>query len=184
MNLLASRGINKIHSKDDPIPVIYFGFPLLHSTRQRSSFFAEFIHKLESTALLHSTRNVSTLGRGTIATSLILSKCWYVLRVTPVTLSDLQKIRSVVSRFINKKIFPKIRWDVITAPKINGGFGVIDPTVQHKALVFRWVGPILFTRDRASSIHRYITANIQNQCSSDNINITLLFPQLRLSPRF
>lgn len=184
MNLLASRGIHKIHSKEDPFPVIYLGFPLLHSTRQRSYFFADFIHKLESTALLHSTRNVSILGRATIATSLILSQCWYVLRVTPVTLSDLQKIQSVVSRFINKKIFPKLSWDVITAPKINGGLGVIDPTVQHKALVFRWVDPILFTRDRASSIHLYITAHIQNRCSSDNINITLLFPQSRLSSRF
>ncbi|KAG1468931.1 hypothetical protein G6F56_003553 [Rhizopus delemar] len=184
LSLLASNHIPAIHSRDDSQPIIYLGFPMILSRQQRVNFFSEFIQKLHATLSIHSSRSISLLGKATIANSLVLSKCWYVLRVTPVSTAELKQIQSVISNFINIKIFPKLSWQTISASKKLGGLGVLDPSIQQQALIFRWLDPILFNRDCTCSIHQYIAAHLQNKLRSHNLNVPLLFPTSRTSTNF
>lgn len=157
---------------------------MILSRQQRVNFFSEFIQKLHATLSIHSSRSISLLGKATIANSLVLSKCWYVLRVTPVSTAELKQIQSVISNFINIKIFPKLSWQTISASKKLGGLGVLDPSIQQQALIFRWLDPILFNRDCTCSIHQYIAAHLQNKLRSHNLNVPLLFPTSRTSTNF
>jgi hypothetical protein len=43
--------------------------------------------------------------------------CWYVFRVTPISTAELKKIQSIISHFINVKIFPKLNWQTISVSK-------------------------------------------------------------------
>ncbi|KAI9247041.1 hypothetical protein BY458DRAFT_494659 [Sporodiniella umbellata] len=48
--------------------------------------------------------------------------------------------------------------------------------MQQKALVFRWVEPILFKRRKTAKVHQYVALHLQNVLESDNLNTSLLFP--------
>jgi hypothetical protein len=131
---LLPLGVDKIWCKQDAEPIIYLGLPLVQSITQRESFFVSFLGNLKTTAELHSRRSLSILGRATVANSLILSKCWYHVRVLPLTKKQLASIRSVIQSFISGSVFPPISWRIMTAPKKAGGLGILDPELQQCAL--------------------------------------------------
>ncbi|CEP16721.1 hypothetical protein [Parasitella parasitica] len=122
--VLTSMNIMHLHSVKDEDPLIYLGFPLIQSRLQRVNFVEVLITKLKVAVQLHSTRSLSVVGRATVLNSLILSRIWYVLRVTPLTLADFQQLRSTAIQFLRKNIFLVIPWRVWTLPRAQGGLGV------------------------------------------------------------
>ncbi|KAK4522014.1 uncharacterized protein ATC70_004553 [Mucor velutinosus] len=164
---LAEIHINHLHSVEDDVPLIYLGYPLVQSRLQRVNYMASLITKTKIATQIHSIRSLSVVGRATVLNSLLLSKLWYILRVTPSTLADFKQLRSLAIQFLRKNIFPVIPWKVWTHPKDQGGLGVID--FQASALYFRWLQPLLVydqsTVDShpVSSLLSYHLRNV-NQC--------------------
>ncbi|KAG0782877.1 hypothetical protein G6F21_010864 [Rhizopus arrhizus] len=180
---LTDMNIPRIHLPTNPDPIVYLGFPLIQSSLQRRTFMSQFTNKIKQIALLHSTRSLSILGRATIVNSLILSMCWYLFRVTPITKADISKIRSVVSKFMNQGIFPRIKWTILTLPKHLGGLNLIDPHIQQAALYFRWIQPLLVTRQRSrpSKVTRLLRIHLKNTYNTQHHEIPLLFQDGRKS---
>ncbi|GAN09494.1 hypothetical protein MAM1_0271c09024 [Mucor ambiguus] len=103
---LVNLNIHYLHTASDPKPLIYLGFPLTQSTLQCTNSMAALIQKLRKTLQPHFCRSVSVLGKATIANKLLLSKCWYILRVIPLIQKGIQQITSVAIQFLKKGIFP------------------------------------------------------------------------------
>ncbi|KAI8091281.1 uncharacterized protein B0P05DRAFT_462859, partial [Gilbertella persicaria] len=80
-------------------------------------FFSSFIGSLKAVADSYASRNLSVLGRATVANMLILSKCWYLLGVTPVTKAILQSIKTVITSFVTHGIFPGLSWKLMITPR-------------------------------------------------------------------
>jgi hypothetical protein len=119
-------------------------FPLIQSRiQQRVNYVGFLLKKVKTADQIHSTRSLSVVGKATVLNSLILSKLWYILRVTPLTVEDIRLLRSLAIQFLWKNIFPVIPWSVWTLPKTSGGLGVIDIQIQASALYFRWLQPFL-----------------------------------------
>jgi hypothetical protein len=123
--------------------VIYLGYPLYTSTAQRDSYLAALLRKINTACVLHSHRSLSVRGRATIINSLILSKLWHVLRLTSVPRAFLEKVKSVVSAFLTRRMFPRISLATLCLPRSLGGLGVLDPITQQNALQLRWILPLL-----------------------------------------
>lgn len=110
---------------------------MLQSVQQQRNFIGSFINNLKLSVAPHMTRSLSVVGKATVLNSLILSKCWYLLRVTPFTKQDLRQIAPVAIQLCRSNIFPVIPWSVWTAPKHLGGLGVSDPQAQYHTLFLR-----------------------------------------------
>ncbi|KAK4517578.1 COP9 signalosome complex subunit 2 [Mucor velutinosus] len=115
----------------------------------------------------------------TVLNSLVLSKCWYVLRVTPFAQSNVQAIRSICTKFLRKGIFPVIPWATWTKPKPLGGLGVLDVALQQSALYFRWVQPLLHPSDSPHILDLLLVMLVNKQNQSAHEQVPLLFPLTR-----
>ena len=96
------------------------------------------------------------MGRATVLNSLILSKLWYMLRITPLTATDFKQLRSVAMQFLRRRsIFAVILWNnVWTLSKaLQGGLGVINIQLQSSVLYFRCVQPLLTLDQQAIDNH-------------------------------
>ncbi|CEP19709.1 hypothetical protein [Parasitella parasitica] len=181
LTALAPFDISQIWTTRETEAITYLGDPLSQGVRQRQLFFGIFIQDLRQTAELHSRRGISLYGRATIVNSLIVSKCWYVFSVLPTTMEFLRNIRSIITAFVNTNITPSISWDLMVTDKSKGGLGIIDVFAQQKALYYRWLDPILFSRVQSTSIANYIRLHVQNHLLSPVLDIGLLFPTARSS---
>ncbi|KAK4519269.1 uncharacterized protein ATC70_009501 [Mucor velutinosus] len=180
--LLAQIHINHLHSVEDDVPLIYLGFPLVQSRLQRVNFMGSLVTKIKIATQIHSTRSLSVVGRATVLNSLLLSKLWYILRVTPLTLADFKQLRSLAIQFLRKNIFPVIPWSVWTLPKEQGGLGVIDIQLQASALYFRWLQPLLVYDQSTIDAHpvsSLLSHHIRNVNNCQFHQIPLLFPSSR-----
>ncbi|KAI9361390.1 hypothetical protein BD770DRAFT_310425, partial [Pilaira anomala] len=140
---LEALQIHKLVSATDPEPVIYLGLPMIQSVRQRTNFVHSMVQKLKTALQPHLSRSLSVVGKATVLNSLILSKCWYIFRVTPLTQKDLKLLTSVGIQFCKVQTFPAIAWSIWTGPTRRGGLGVLDPRNQYLALSLRWLLPLL-----------------------------------------
>lgn len=142
---LNSYHITSWHDCLSSNPVIYLGFPLFTSTNQRNIFLDSFLEKIQISCDIHSQRALSIRGRATVLNSLILSKLWHVLRVVSVPTSFFKSVQSIISKFINFHIFPKISFSTACLSRSQGGLGLLNPFIQQMALQLRWLHPILST---------------------------------------
>ena len=110
INALTDIKITKFTTVDDTVPVIYLGFPLIQSIRQREVFMARLLENLRTSVKIYNTRSLSVVGKATVLNSLLLSKCWYLIRVTPLPINDIQAIVSIATQYLRKGIFPVIPW--------------------------------------------------------------------------
>ncbi|KAG1123853.1 hypothetical protein G6F42_010167 [Rhizopus arrhizus] len=179
---LEEMHIHKLHTRHDEAPIVYLGFPLIQSTVQRTNHINMIVDKLKAATTLHATRSLSVVGRATVVNTLLLSKCWYILRVTPLTQQDLHKITSVMIQFLRRGIFPAIPWSTWTLPKAQGGLGVLDVPTQYMALYFRWGQPLVTTSSTSAATDPLINMLIQHvkhHNRTDYHQIPLLFPTTR-----
>lgn len=140
---LLQHNITVWHDARSPAPIRYLGFPLYSSITQRNVFLEQLLEKVRQGCLIHQQRGLSVRGRSTVLNSLILSKLWHVLRVVTVPVSFFNSINSVISSFINFRIFPRISVTTACIPRSQGGLGLINPQLQQSALQLRWLRPLL-----------------------------------------
>ncbi|KAG1472192.1 hypothetical protein G6F56_001689 [Rhizopus delemar] len=182
-SMLTDMNIPEIHLPTNYDPIVYLGFPLIQSSLQRKTYNTKLIAKIQQQMSLHSTRSLSRLGRATIANSLILSMYWYLFRVPPFTSTEVNKIRSVISKFINQSIFPRIKWSTLTLSKKEGDLNILDLHLQQSALMFRWIRPLL-QEDQPpdTKVLNFLRIHIHNSFDSTHHTIPLLFQEGRRRP--
>jgi hypothetical protein len=110
-----------------------------------------------------------------------MSKCWYVFSVLPLPLEFLRNIRTIIASFVTLYIQPVISWDLMVTSRSRGGLGVIDLFAQQKALIYRWLDPILFERPNIPSISNYVRLHLPNHMNTTILDMGLLFPAARSS---
>lgn len=122
----------KWHDENSPSFEKYLGYPIPVSRKHVDLFFDSLLIKIRTCFQIHSQRNLSILGKGTITNSLALSTLWHVLWVFHPSIGWMAKLRREVTQFmcINK---PKPSWFTICTPRLLGGLGVIDPQIQATA---------------------------------------------------
>ncbi|KAG1278745.1 hypothetical protein G6F66_012016 [Rhizopus arrhizus] len=114
-----SPPITSWHDKSALSPLIYLGYPI------------------------HSQRSLSIRGRVTVLNTLIYFKLWHILRVVPLTTTQLASFRSLGSAFLKNYRFPRIAYTALVPSRNVGGLGTLDPFVQQLTLRWRWVLPLL-----------------------------------------
>ncbi|EPB86238.1 hypothetical protein HMPREF1544_06966 [Mucor circinelloides 1006PhL] len=176
---LTDMNITKFTTNVDTNPMIYLGFPLIQSYQQREVFLGGLLNDLRTYVKIHSQRNLSVVGKATVLNSLILAKCWDVLRVTPFPQSSIRAIQSVCSQFLRKGIFPTIPWTTWIKPKLVGGLGVLDVAQQQSALYFRWLQPILHPSDSPKIVDLMLVMLVNKQNQSAHVHVPILFPTTR-----
>lgn len=171
--------ITHLQSVEDNEALMYLGFPLIQSRIQRINYIESLLTKMKATIQIYSTRSLSVVSKATVLNSLILSKLWYILRVTPLTVEDFRQLRSLAIQFLKKSIFPVIPWKVWTLPRTQGGLGVVDIQIQASALYFRWLQPLLtYTQHTIDShpVSYLLSYHLHNVNQSQYHQIPLLFP--------
>jgi hypothetical protein len=179
---LSQAQITHLHSVEDDEPLTYLGFPLVQSRIQRIHFMGALVTKIKTAIQIHSGRSLSVVGKATVLNSLLLSKLWHILRVTPLTQADFKQLRSLAIQFLRRNIFPVISWKVWTLPKEKGGLGVIDIQVQASALYFRWLYPLLVNNQAVLDAHPVfylLSYHLRNVNGYSHHQIPLLFPSAR-----
>ncbi|KAI8361884.1 hypothetical protein B0O80DRAFT_373392, partial [Mortierella sp. GBAus27b] len=71
----------QIHSQRAEEALVYLGFPIALNRKQRSHFSNTIHVKVKRHIALRGGRQLSVLGRGIIANSLLLSRLWHVMTV-------------------------------------------------------------------------------------------------------
>lgn len=174
--------ISAWHDKQSPEPLVYLGYPVYSSLRQRDSFVQLQTNKLRQLCDLHSQRQLSVRGRATVLNSLIYSTLWHTLRMISLTKAQLQTLRGIGSRFMNGHRFPRISADSLSFPRSKGGVGSLDPLVQYLQLQWRWLQPIL---DHPSAMVSHITSlpylqyGLQYLSNHQDPRWPILFPSRR-----
>ncbi|KAG2191466.1 hypothetical protein INT47_003842, partial [Mucor saturninus] len=143
VSLSGASSIYNSHDCQSPAPVVYLGFPLNTSTSQRNLFLDGNLDKVSKACQIHQQRGLFVPGRTAVLNSLVLSKLWHVLRVVSVPMSFFKCMQSVISKFINFRIFPKISFSTACSSRSGGGLGVLDPVLQQSALQLRWLQPLM-----------------------------------------
>ncbi|KAI7855430.1 hypothetical protein BDC45DRAFT_424540, partial [Circinella umbellata] len=141
-DFLQSAGINAWHDYRSLSAVRYLGYPLTSTNSQLHAFLEGLLVKLRTASDMHLQRGLSVQGRSTVINTLIMSKIWHVLRVTPVSKQFHQRIRGLVTRFLMYKMFPPVKYDILTLPKFIGGLGILDSRLQQQAMQIRWLSSL------------------------------------------
>lgn len=123
------------HHSHSPEAVRYLGYPLYHNNDQLSLFLDSIKAKVLRHANILKERRLSLRGASTVANSLLLSRLWHVLRVTPVSEQWLKEMKSLVLSFLTP-FWPKPSWATLCLPRKYGGVGVVDVMDQSQALHF------------------------------------------------
>jgi hypothetical protein len=173
--------INKWYSEADPLPLSYLGYPLLYSRNQGHSLLSNLVVSLSRSIHLHSQRQLSILGRATVMNTLILSKLWHILRLFPIPLRFMTQIRSIVIRFTSRHTFPAIGYAKLLKPKHEGGLGLLDPSLQQRALQLRFLRHLLQPPSSMSPLMQPVVAFLVKHTQQRSHVVPLFFPATRRS---
>ncbi|KAI9467574.1 hypothetical protein BDB00DRAFT_777624, partial [Zychaea mexicana] len=121
------------------------GVPLATSTAQHRLFIDRLLISIRNGCYLHQQRQLSVHGRATFLSTFLLSRLWYVLRLT-VTDTSASSFKYVTERHIQLYLAPQVspnRHIPSPATIATGGLQVLDPRAQHQALQLRWIQPLV-----------------------------------------
>lgn len=98
------------------------------------------VGKMQNLCDVWNQRDLSLVGKATVINVLLMSLLVYKLTVLPIlSKSYVSKINGIWSRFLWNERKPKINWNIITAPKKNGGLGLSDLNKRDISLKTQWV---------------------------------------------
>ena len=189
-SFLSSVDITSWHDRSSPSPLRYLGYPLCSSITQRNVAFSRVIDSIRQSCSLHSQRQLSIRGRATVLNTLLYSRLWHVLRLSRFTKSQMSMFQSIGSSFVNRRIFPRFSSEHLQLPRSKGGLDLMNPSLQQKALQWRWLYPILMS-DSSSSLDsvamhtlRFLLDHFLSSSTFSSYRYYLLFPEARRSVWF
>jgi hypothetical protein len=115
----------------------------MHSTTHCRLFQGRLIAKITRACDIYKQSNLSIRSRATALNTLILSSLWHVLRISWISLQNLQVIHRMCREFLLFRVFPPVSFDVLQLPLNKGGLGILDPLDLQQALQFRWITPLI-----------------------------------------
>ncbi|KAG1455737.1 hypothetical protein G6F46_010345 [Rhizopus delemar] len=115
--MLNANRILQWHDNKDSTAAIYLGYPLTSSTQQMSNYLDSIITKVKPHADILAQRGLSIQGRSMVANSLLLSRIWNSIRIQCPPQSFLQRIRSVIIKFLRYKNFPSVKFQDCRRPR-------------------------------------------------------------------
>lgn len=130
---IASTHNISYHTADSTHVVRYLGYPLYSSRKQLKLYLGRIKNILHLKCSQLKQRGLSVRGLSLVTNSLVFSKLWHLLRVTPVPQYWLNEIRSMARTFL-LDFRPAPSWNSVCQPHVNGGLGVIDVHQQQLAL--------------------------------------------------
>lgn len=108
---------------------VYFGQDA-QKANEKSLF-----EKINTAALLNSTRSLSIRGRAIIANVMIMSKLWYVGAVAQLSKEFFQRVTRTIFQFIWRDRREWVARDTVYLPPSEGGTGVYSPA--DRIMAFR-----------------------------------------------
>jgi hypothetical protein len=120
-------------------PFRYLGIPL-HHRKLRNSDWKEVEERFQKKLSSCKGKMLSTGGRVVLINSIVGSLSIFTLSFFEVPRKILKKLDYYRSRFFwqsggHKKEYRLTRWDVICAPKDQGGLGILDLDLQNRCLL-------------------------------------------------
>lgn len=97
------------------------------------------IDKIRKTICLWKARHLSLKGKVTVIQSLLVSRLWYTLNVTPIPLNIEKEITKEIIQFLWDKKPPKINFYTMIANTENGGMKLPDIMLKKAALRMKWI---------------------------------------------
>ena len=87
---------------------------------------------------------MSFAGRVVIANTMLLASMWFIASAWLFSRSAMTKVQRLIQNFLwggkhGSPTVAKVAWNVLIQPKINGGLGLIDPLMQSRALLTKFV---------------------------------------------
>ncbi|GBG75702.1 hypothetical protein CBR_g20326 [Chara braunii] len=98
--------------------------------------------------------HLSLMGRGLVITVSAFSLLWFVLRTIKLSEATLKAIRAVARRFLWKPgaeevqgYIAKVAWEIVCAPREDGGLAITDPRAQNLTLLANWLVKVAEAHD-------------------------------------
>lgn len=134
-NTLDNHGIPWSH---DSVRVL--GIDVTDSNKIEQINIDPLLLKMQGVANTWKARDLGLVGKVLIINTLFMSLLVYRISVLP-TLGKtyLDKVRKIWSDFLWDDKKPKIAWNILTAPKQNGGLGLSDLSKRDASLKVQWV---------------------------------------------
>jgi len=186
-NFLRSVDISSWHDRTSPSPLRYLGYPLCSSVTQRNIAFSRVADSIRQSCFMHSQRQLSIRGRATVLNTLIYSKLWHILRFTCFTKAQMSAIQQIGSSFVNHRIYPRFDSDLLKLSRSKGGLALLNPSIQQKALQWRWLYPLLLFDSSSTSDSlamktlRFVFSHFFSSSTFPSYRYYLLFPDARRS---
>lgn len=165
-----------------PEYIKYLGYPIFVTTQQRDCFVTDLIAKISAQVEAFKIRKISLYGRTNVANTIILSKLWHVLRLTPIPKATINKLNSIIYQYIVDGKGLQIKKDVYYLPKEQGGLGLLHVGVQQQTLQMRYITALLY-HDQFKTIPQYLyhlmSHTLQMETNLPHIDTVLLFKEAR-----
>ena len=89
-------------------------------------------------------QHLSFASRVVITNSVLLASMWFIASVWLFSRSAIMKVQSLIRNFLwggknGSRAVAKVAWDVLVMPKSQGGLALIDPLMQSRALLTKFV---------------------------------------------
>ena len=116
------------------------GVNLFNQKKERDVNIIDVINKMKTVANMWYYSTMTLSGKIVIINSLMSSLFVYRMQVLPVV-SDyhIKLIEDVILQFLWHGKRAKISWETLKCKKEQGGLGLIDIWMKHRALLFNWI---------------------------------------------
>ncbi|KAK4510448.1 uncharacterized protein ATC70_011427 [Mucor velutinosus] len=165
-----------------PEYIKYLGYPIYYTIQQRDCFIADLTAKIKAQVEFLKPRKISMYGKANVANTIILSKLWHVLRLTPLPKATINKLNSIIYQYIVDEKRLQIKKDVYYLPKDQGGLGLLHVGAQQQTLQMRYITALLY-HDQHKTIPQYLyqlmSHTLQMETNLPYIDTILIFKEAR-----
>lgn len=148
--------VHTYHHQGSGAAFRYLGLYFAYNTTQRAQTEEMLLTSVKKQCQIYSQRQLSIMGKVTVANSLILSKIWYSLRLLKPTKRFLANIKKCLYQFVWNKKTPLLRKDKLFLPRTSGGLAVLDPSIQQLVLQKRWLNYLVNPTQFPSFLYPYM----------------------------
>ena len=155
---------------DGPVKVLGFDvFPDLDKTIEYN--YNDILGKIKSIIITWQKRNLSLLGKVTIANTLLLTQAIYKLQVLPIPKNFAVKFRKCITQFLWDQKPARIKYDQLIQTKDNGGLGLQDIHAKSAAFQAGWIYNFPSLSIYLKKISCKLTNCVMNEkCNSYNLS--------------
>ena len=98
-------------------------------------------------------RNLSIIGKIQVIKTFLMSQMVYLMQAIILPEDILKKINSILFKFLwkrrfsNRRVFEKVKWDVVCEDFANGGVKMINIIDMQNSFVVQWFGRLYMNKD-------------------------------------